>query len=88
MKNIDQQIILTVQNLLGLDSSILPQCDKCFEAIDLYSTPHKIKMIALISRTYLNIRLNAYSKILTSSIMKAAVSKRQKLNKTILFNNM
>jgi len=40
MKNIDQKIILTIQNLLSLDSSILPQCDKCHEAIDLYSTPH------------------------------------------------
>lgn len=51
VENIDQKIILTVQNMLALDLSILPQCDKCYDATDMFSVPHKIKIIALISHT-------------------------------------
>lgn len=77
-----------VKNNLVLNPYILPECNKCFEMTDLCSSPHKLQIIYMISRLYLNIRLHSYSKILSNSIMKGAVSKRQKLSKTILFYNM
>jgi hypothetical protein len=37
---------------------------------------------------YLNIRIHSYRKILNSSILKVSIKKRQKLHKSILFNNL
>ena len=73
---------------LALKSNFLEETNKCFEDTDIDSRPHKINIINLVSRVYLNIRLYSYSKILNSSILKASVNKRQKLCKTILFNNL
>jgi len=86
-KNVDTKIILWVQNTLALSATLFPESKDCWYVTDIHARPHKIKLINLISHTYLNIRLHSYSKILTSSIMKVA-SKRQKLHKTILFYNM
>lgn len=77
-----------MKNNMALNLPILFQCNKCFKITDLYSSPNKVQVIYSICRLYLNIRLNSNSKMLSSSIMKAAVGKRQKLSKTILFNNM
>jgi len=73
----DQKIINYVQNKLATSSTAFRECNDCWDATD-YSKPHKIDIINQITRTYLKIRLHAYSKILTSSIAKTA-SKRQKL---------
>ncbi|KAE9532787.1 hypothetical protein AGLY_009868, partial [Aphis glycines] len=54
--------------------------NKCFEDTEMHSHPHKINIINLVSRIYLNIRIHSYSKILSSSIMKSSVNKRQKLH--------
>lgn len=87
-KNIDLHILSAVQNSLALSTSILPDCQKCFENTDVYIRPHKLDLINKICHLYLKIRLHSYSHILTSSIMMESVSKRQKLHKTILFYNM
>jgi len=57
---------------------MLGNCCVGWDTTDLYTKPHRIDIINQITRTYLKIRLDAYSKILTSSIVKTA-SKRQKL---------
>lgn len=87
VKNMDQKIIIYVQNELATSSTVFREYNDCWDTTDLYTKPHKIDIINQIIRTYLKIRLHAYSKILTSSIVKTA-SKRQKLTKTILFYNM
>lgn len=84
----DQKIMIMVQNSFALCSNLLPETNKCFEDTEMHSRPHKINIINLVSRIYLNIRIHSYSKILSSSIMKSSVNKRQKLHKTILFNNL
>ncbi|CAI6356213.1 unnamed protein product [Macrosiphum euphorbiae] len=88
IKNMDQKIMIMVQNSLALCTNILPETNTCFEDTDMHSRPHKINIINLVSRMYLNIRIHSYSKILSSSIMKTSVNKRQKLHKSILFNNL
>lgn len=72
--------MLAVQNTLAL-SPILPECTICFEITDIYSRPHKLDLINTISLFYLRIR---------SSLLQSYIdfSRRQKLHKTILFNNM
>jgi len=87
VKNMDLKIMVYVQNALATSSTMFQECDNCWDTSDLFSRPHKIEIINHITRTYLNIRLHAYSKIMTSSILKT-VSKRQKLTKTVLFYNM
>jgi len=87
VKNISLKIMVYVQNALATSTTMFQECDNCWDTSDLFSRPHKIKIINHITRTYLNIRLHAYSKIMTSSIIKPA-SKRQKLTKTVLFYNM
>jgi len=80
--------MVMVQNSLALCTNILPETNNCFEDTDMYSHPHKINIINQVSHMYLNIRIHSYSKILNSSILKASVNKRQKLHKSILFNNL
>lgn len=87
IKNMDLKIMVSVQNSLATNSMLFSECDTCWDSTDLLARPHKIDIINKVTRTYLNIRLYSYSKIITSSIMKTA-SKRQKLSKTILFYNM
>ena len=80
--------MIMVQNSLALCTNILPETNKCFGDTDTLSRPHKINIINLVSHMYLNILIHSYSKILNSSILKASVNKRQKLHKSILFNNL
>jgi len=78
-----------VQNSLALCTNILPETNKCFEDSDIHTRPHKINIINLVNRMYLNIRIHSsYSKILNSSILKNSVNKRQILHKSIYFNNL
>lgn len=79
--------MVTVQNTLAPSSIMFPECENCWESLDLLMRPHKIELINKVTKLYLNLRLHAFSKLMTSSIAKTA-SKRQKLNKTILFYNM
>jgi hypothetical protein len=83
-----KRIMIMVQNSLELCTNILPETNKCFEDTDINPCPHKINIINIVSRMYLNIRIHSYSKILNSSILKASVNKRQKLHNSILFNNL
>lgn len=80
--------MIMVQNSLVLCSNLLPEANECFEDTDMHSHPHKINIINQVSSIYLNIRIHSYINILSSSILKASVHKRQKLHKTILFNTL
>jgi len=80
IKKLDQKIMIMVRNSLALCSNLLPETNKCFEDTDMYSRPHKINIISLVSHIYLNIRIHSYSKILSYSILKASVNKRLKLH--------
>jgi len=80
-------MIASVKNTLVLSSALFPESINCWNETDLNTRPHKISLINMICHIYLTIRFNSYSKILTLSTIKE-VNKRQKLHKTILFNNM
>jgi len=85
IKNMDLKIMINVQNYWR-------QTPRYFQNVMLAGIQQiywqdLTKSINKVTRTYLNVRIYSYSKIITSLIMKTA-SKRQKLSKTILFYNM
>lgn len=82
VKNMDLKIITRVKNVLVFDNFIFPNlnCDN----VDLLEVPHKIILITIIAKRYINVRLYSYSKFYTQNILKP-IKKRHRLSKQILF---
>lgn len=87
IENMDLKIMISVQNSLATNVTLFPECDTCWNSMDILARPQEIDIINKVTRTYYNVRLYSCGKIITTSIMRTA-SKRQKLTKTILLYNV
>lgn len=50
--------------------------------------PHEIQLVKSLANSYLNLRFHHFTKLKSLSLSKGAVGLRQKLHKTVLFNNV
>lgn len=82
--NLDIKIILHTVNMYSLDKKIFSDlnCDN----VSLLERPHKLVLITLISKQFVNLRLKSFGKMYSTDILNP-VSRRDKLSKLILFSN-
>lgn len=84
-RNISLTVMKSIEKTYINKSNIFSKCNMC--EINLSEISHKLKLIKLICNKYLKIRLPTYARFHSQEIINP-VTKRQKLNKFILFNNM
>lgn len=82
--NLDIKITSLVNKKFALDKNIFKylECDNVFTL----DRPHKMVLISLLIKTFLNIRLHSYGKMYSTDKLNP-VSHRHKLTKQILFMN-
>lgn len=78
---------IIIKNKIDLaQSNILNETDLCqFHPLDV---PHKVQLIELVTRKYLNTRLFTQTLKQSMDMAKDKLGKRQKTSKLILFNNL
>lgn len=81
------KIISKVTRKYVLDNNVFPINNDCYEHFEIGTDmPHRLQLINIICKKYLTIRMYSYCNKLNKDLNP--VSKRQKLSKLILFNNM
>lgn len=83
VSKISTKIIILIKNYFSLNPQIFSELD-CEEEYML-SSPHKLELIKLVVSMYLKIRFHAFAK--NHSLAINCTSKRNKLNKLVLFLN-
>ncbi|KYN22596.1 THAP domain-containing protein 9 [Trachymyrmex cornetzi] len=86
-KKLFKNIIYKIKNQFALNYKIFSHSDKCMQAESIMEPPHRIKLIVAVAEKYLNIRCFSYQKFYTKEIANP-ISKRHRLNKTVLFSHM
>lgn len=83
--NINLTVMKSIQKTFINKSNIFSNCHKC--EVNLTEISHKLNLIKLICNKYLKIRLPTYARFHSQEFLNP-VTKRQILNKFVLYNNM